>query len=239
MRIDREAMRTSARLLLGPTIVLLLAGSTFLRNSKDEDATASALERDPQGWTDLLAHAGPKLEGWVRGPVPPEGKLNPRTQWSLDASTGYLICEGNGGHEWLRWDRELSDFIFHVEWRFTAVPGKKGYNSGVYARNSADARIWHQAQTGDGSGGYLFGNTQVGGVVKRFNRSQRGRASRVKPAGEWNTFEITCRRKDMTLWVNGAITTRWQECEVPRGYVGLEAEGWRIEFRNVKVKTLE
>ncbi len=214
-------------------------GSTLLAGSTLDDAAKSALERDPEGWADLLAQAGPKLEGWVRGPVPSEGKLNPRSQWSLDASTGYLICEGDGGHEWLRWDRELSDFIFHVEWRFTPVPGKTGYNSGVYARNSADAKIWHQAQTGGGSGGYLFGNTRVDGVAKRFNRSERGRASRVKPAGEWNTFEITCRGKEMILWVNGAVTTRWQECEVPRGYVGLEAEGWRIEFRNVKVKTIE
>jgi hypothetical protein len=204
-----------------------------------DDAEASALARDPQGWTDLLAHAGPKLEGWVRGPLPSEAKLNPRSQWSLDPSTGYLICEGNGGHEWLRWDRELSDLIYHVEWRFTPVPGKNGYNSGIYARNSADAKIWHQAQTGDGSGGYIFGSTQIGGANKRFNRSERGRASRVKPAGEWNTFEITCRGQEMTLWVNGAVTTRWQECKVPRGFVGLEAEGWRIEFRNVKVKTIE
>jgi pimeloyl-ACP methyl ester carboxylesterase len=202
------------------------------------DEERSTLDRDPQGWVDLLAGAGPKLEGWVRGPVPAEGTLNPQTQWSLDESTGSLVCEGNRGHEWLRWDRELSDFIYHVEWRFTLVPGKKGYNSGVYARNSADAKIWHQAQTGDASGGYLFGNTLVGGVVKRFNLAQRGQPSRVKPAGEWNTFEITCKGKDMTLWVNGAVTSRWQECEIPRGYVGLEAEGWRIEFRNVKLKTL-
>jgi hypothetical protein len=27
-------------------------------------------------------------------------------------------------------------------------------------------------------------------------------AQRVKPAGEWNTFEITCKGKDVTLWVN-------------------------------------
>ncbi len=215
------------------------SGSTFLAAPTLDDAARSALERDPQGWTDLLAQAGSKLEGWVRGPLPAAAKLNPQSQWSFDAATGYLICEGNGGHEWLRWDRELGDLIFHVEWRFTPVPGKKGYNSGVYARNSADASIWHQAQTGDGSGGYIFGNTKVGDVVKRVNLSERGRASRVKPAGEWNTFEITCRGKEMTLWVNGAVTTQWHECEVPRGYVGLEAEGWRIVFRNVKVKTLK
>ena len=32
---------------------------------------------DPNGWTDLLAKAGPKLEGWARGPLPAQGKLVP------------------------------------------------------------------------------------------------------------------------------------------------------------------
>ena len=165
--------------------------------------------------------------------------MSARSQWSLDAATGHLICEGNGGHEWLRWDKELGDCIFHVEWRFTVVPGKKGYNSGVYARNSADATIYHQAQTGDASGGYLFGNTKVNGTAKRFNLSKQHPESRVKPAGEWNVFEITCRGKEMTLWVNGAVVNQWPDCEVPAGYVGLEAEGFRIEFRNAKVKSLD
>jgi hypothetical protein len=204
----------------------------------DEGETPSALERDPQGWTDLLAHAGTKLDGWTRLTVPPGGRLNPRSQWSLDAATSELVCEGNGGHEWLRWGQELADFIYHVEWRFTRVAGKRGYNSGVYARNTSDARIWHQAQTGDSSGGYLFGNTSVGGKIQRINLAKPQTPSRVKPAGEWNTFEITCEGKDMTLWVNGSVTSQWHECEVPKGFVGLEAEGFRIEFRNVELKPL-
>lgn len=56
--------------------------------------------------------------------------------------------------------------------------------------------------------------------------------------GEWNTFEIACKGKDVTLRVNGAITNPWEDCQVPRGYVGLEAEGYRIEFRNVTFKPL-
>ena len=219
------------------TLVFLL-GSVTLPVSADDETVPSALERDPQGWTDLLAKAGPKLEGWTRGPLPAQAKLRPASQWSLDSATGFLVCQGNGGHEWLRWDKELGDFIYHVEWRFTPVPGKKGYNSGIYARNSADARIYHQAQTGDGSGGYLFGTTETKGKATRFNLSKQQTASRVKAAGEWNTFEITCRGPEMTLWVNGAVTNRWHDCEVKNGYVGLEAEGWRIEFRNVKVKPL-
>jgi hypothetical protein len=203
-----------------------------------DEPALSALERAPEGWTDLVAKAGPQLKGWTRGPLPAQGKLRPASQWSLDASTGYLVCQGDGGHEWLRWDQELGDFIYHVEWRFTPLTGKKGYNSGVYARNSADARIYHQAQTGDQSGGYLFGTTETKGAPKRFNLSNQQTGSRVKPAGEWNTFEIRCQGQDVTLWVNGAVTNQWHDCEVKRGHVGLEAEGWRIEFRNVKVKPL-
>ena len=204
--------------------------------------TPSALESSPSGWTDLLATAGPELKGWTRLPIPPGGKPKSETasQWSLDPKTGSLICQGDGGHEWLRYDKEVGDTVFHVEWRFTPVDGKKGkYNSGLYSRNSADAKVWHQAQTGDASGGFLFGDTPVKDGLKRFNLAKQVSQPRVKPAGEWNTFEITCKGQQMALWVNGAVTCEFDACGLPRGYVGLEAEGYRIEFRNVLLKTLE
>ncbi|MDR3632470.1 MAG: DUF1080 domain-containing protein [Isosphaeraceae bacterium] len=201
-------------------------------------ARPMAVSAQEGGWTDLLAQAGPEMKQWTRVPIPAAGKLSAKSQWSLDPSTGYLVCEGNGGHEWLRWDGELSDFVYHVEWRFTPVAGKKGYNSGIYARNSADGGTWLQAQTGDGSGGFLFGETPVEGKPTRINLSKQVKGKPVKPAGEWNTFEIRCQGKDMVLAVNGEETCAWHDCNVPRGFVGLEAEGWRIEFRNVKVKRL-
>jgi hypothetical protein len=200
--------------------------------------TPGALERDPGGWTDLLAQGGPNLTGWTRGSIPSGKPLSVENQWSLDTRTGYLVCKGDGGHDWLRWDQEQTDFMYHVEWRFTPFEGKKGYNSGVYVRNSADAAVWIQAQTGDASGGFLFGDVPVDGKVTRVNLSKDVTDKRVKPAGEWNTFEITCKGKDISLWANGAVTCEWHDCPVTKGYVGLEAEGWRIEFRNVKVKPL-
>jgi hypothetical protein len=198
----------------------------------------SALEKDPKGWMDVLSEAGTELEGWKREPIPPGAELSERSQWSLDPKTGILVCQGDGGHEWLRLDQVLTDYIFHVEWRFTPVPGKKGYNSGVYVRNSSDGKMWHQAQCGDASGGYLFGETLAAYALKPFNLQKEMTGQRVKPAGEWNTYEITCKGRQVTLWVNGGVTNFWKGCPVPRGYIGLEAEGWRIEFRNVKVKLL-
>jgi hypothetical protein len=218
--------------ILSTLCVCLLFGSS--QNAE----SPSALERDPTGWTDLLASAGPELKGWTRAPIPATGKLSDKTQWSIDPATGYLVCNATGKHDWLRWDQELGDFIYHVEWRFVAIEGKKGYNSGVYVRNSADATIWHQAQTGDKSGGYLFGATLKDGKPARLNLASQVKNQRVKPAGEWNTYEITCTGKDVMLWTNGAETSAWHDCEVPKGYVGVEAEGFKIEFRNVKVKRL-
>ena len=73
-----------------------------------------------------------------------------------------ILCDGNGGHEWLRFNKELRNFTFHVKWRFTPVAGTAKYNSGVFFRNDADGNIWYQAQTSL-AGGYIFGAALVDG----------------------------------------------------------------------------
>src|SRR6266849_5495825 len=101
----------------------------------------SALETDPQGWVDILPQTD--LKGWYRVPVPPTGKLG-RDQWHVDGDKKLLICDGDGGHDMLLLDREIGDAIFHLEFCYTKIEGKKGYNSGAYVRNWKDGTIWHQ-----------------------------------------------------------------------------------------------
>jgi hypothetical protein len=203
--------------------------------------TPSALESDPTGWTDLLA--GGAVNGWTRLSLRPVGDLPAGdvaapSPWKFDAASGVLTCEGDrAGHEMFRSGPEFADFVLHVEWRFAKLDGTPPYNAGVYVRVSADGGIWHQAQAGPG-GGYLFGNTLVGGAPQRVSHRDAMRENRVKPAGEWNTYEIRAEGRTLSLSVNGAVTSVFPDCEVPRGHVGLEAEGYRIEFRNIKVKRL-
>ena len=194
--------------------------------------SASLLESEPAGWTSVQPR--PDLAGWTRGPWPATAALGPQ-QWSVEAASGNLVCDGKGEHEWLRYDREMGDAAFHVEWRFTPVEGAEKYNSGVLARTAADLSVWHQAQVGL-KGGFLFGATPVAGIVKRL--AQEPAAGRVRTAGEWNTYEIVARGRTLSLWVNGAVTSEIA-VDVPRGHFGLEAEGWRIEFRNLRVKRLD
>lgn len=199
--------------------------------------TPSALEADPQGWADILPPAD--LKGWYRVPVPPTGTLG-RQHWHVAAGERVLVCDGDGGHDMLLTEQQYGDAVFHFEFRYTKVEGKTGYNSGAYVRNSKDGAIWHQAQFGDANGGYLFGETpKAEGGKKFFSLSKQVTGPRVKPVGEWNTLEITARGQTLTLWVNGAVTCEFADCGAPRGQVGLEAEGYRIEFRNLKVKELK
>lgn len=214
----------------------LIAASSMLASAEGNPETKSALESDPQGWVDIFPTAD--LKGWFRVPVPPNGRLG-REQWHVDTDKKVLICDGDGGHDMLLFDKEIGDAIFHLEFCYTKIEGKTGYNSGAYVRNSRDGSFWHQAQFGDAKDGYLFGQTAVNGYGKKnFNLSRQVTDMRVKPAGEWNTLEITARGSVLTLWVNGAVTCHFDECNVERGYLGLEGEGYRIEFRNLKLKEL-
>ncbi len=196
--------------------------------------TPSKLESDSQGWEDIMPSSD--LKGWYRVPVPPTGRLG-REQWHVDATHKILICDGDGGHDMLLFNREIGDAVFHLEFCYTKIEGKTGYNSGAYVRNSRDGAIWHQAQFGDAKDGYLFGQTQgPDNQKKSFNLSKQVKDMRIKPAGEWNTLEITAVGKVLTLWVNGAVTCQFDNCGRDKGYVGLEGEGYRIEFRNLKIK---
>jgi hypothetical protein len=197
----------------------------------------AALEADARGWIDLLSDK--TLHDWTRISIPPSAPLKEVSPWMVDPSTGNLVCEGGkAGHEMLRHNREFSNFIFHVEFQFTKLEGDAKYNSGVFLRNNADGTVWHQAQVGSSSGGYIFGNTLVNGAPQRVNLRDQVKENRVKPAGEWNTFEVRAEGSKISLWVNGAVTSEFGQCEVLRGYVALEAEGYRIEFRNLKLKEL-
>lgn len=215
----------------------LLASLLVVAGAWAQETTPSALESNPKGWKDIMPSAD--LKGWSRVPVPPGAALG-KEQWRVDESGQVLLCEGDGGHDMLLCDREFGDAIFHFEFRYTKVEGATGYNSGAYVRNSEDGAIWHQAQFGDANGGYLFGETLgADGKKRSFSAQSEVKESRVKPAGEWNVMEIAAKDGELTLWVNGAVTCQVKDCGSPKGLVGLEGEGYRIEFRNLKVKKLK
>lgn len=191
------------------------------------------LEREPQGWTDIMP--GPNLQGWTRLPIFPDPSPAV-SQWKVQ--NGLLFCEGDKGHEWLRYDKPYGDFVLHVEFRYHKLEGNPRYNSGIFVRTTPDYDLWYQAQIGGGQGGWLFGYIMLDGIKRRFTMQDRISENRIKPAGEWNTIEITAVGSKVAVWANGATVCEYPWVTVNSGHIGLEAEGFPVEFRNLKVKTL-
>ena len=174
---------------------------------------------------------------WTRVAIPATDSLTSVQQWHIDAARGVIHCDGNGGHDWLRFNQELGNFDLSVKWRFVPKSGDVKYNSGVFFRSSEDGSTWHQAQT-KLDGGYLFGLTPRHGQLTKFNLSKEMVENRVKPAGQWNIYRIRCTGGHCTLAVNGKVVNS-VDLEVTKGYVGLEAEGAEIEFKSFHLKQMK
>lgn len=218
-----------------PTAVMFLL---FLAGMAIIPPGQSPTQAKTSGWINIMPDSS--FNHWTRVAIPPTRPLPKHSQWSVDAATHTVICAGNGGHEWLRYNRELGNFLLHVEWRLTQKPGAKNYNSGVFVRNSREGLIWYQAQVGSASGGYWFGNDKpTTKLTISFNLHSEMTSHPVKPAGQWNTYDIRCQGPKLILKVNGVKTSEYDHCKNLKGYLGLEAEGSRIEFRDIRIKMLK
>jgi hypothetical protein len=177
------------------------------------------------------------LKGWTRIPIPPVDGLKSKLQWRVDAAEHTLVCAGDGGHEWLRYDQELGDFVLQVDFRYTPRgPEERRYNSGIGVRLSKYGELWIQAQAG--LTGYLFGANFTEGAIKSFNMSKDGKTAQLKPAGEWNHYEVRVQADRITLSINGQLVNELTGVGLRRGYIALEAEGYEIAFKNLKLQPL-
>jgi Domain of Unknown Function (DUF1080) len=189
----------------------------------------------PAQSVDLLP--GESLKGWTRIPIPATDGLKPKLQWRVDSAQKTLICTGDGQHEWLRSDQVFGDYLLEVDFRFTPKGPDVKYNSGIGIRLSPWGELWTQAQTGP-TGGYLFGVNLVEGALKGFNLMKEMKENRIKPAGEWNHYEIRVQGDKVTLSVNGAAVSEIPGLALRKGHVGFEGEGHEIAFRNIKLTVL-
>jgi hypothetical protein len=183
---------------------------------------------------------GKNLAGWKRVAILPDTKLADKNPWSIDAAGKVLVCDGVGIKEMLLYDKQLGDGVFHVEWRFRKAADDPIYNSGIYVRTAGDSSSWYQVQVAHNKKppfmGDLFG-IPPGGKQEIFATGLGPK--HVKGPGEWNRYEITCKGKTINVSINGVKTLTWNDCPVPRGHVGLQAEFFYIEFKNLKFQELK
>jgi hypothetical protein len=60
----------------------------------------------------------------------------------------------------------------------------------------------------------------------------------VRPAGAWNHYDVRAVDGEVRLWVNGEEVNGGTQCTPATGYLALEAEGARVEFRDMRLREL-
>jgi hypothetical protein len=106
---------------------------------------------------------------------------------------------------YLRTKKEYSDYHLHVEWRYPENPT----NSGIFLHTTGPD-IW---------------------TVNHFQGQLN--ESNEKQAGEWNSYDISCKGSTIELRVNGLLQNVAANCSQSFGNIGLQAEGSKIQFRNL------
>ena len=202
-------------------------------------ALASPLVAQEEGFTPLFN--GRDLSGWVNVNGAPE-------TWTV--REGLLHCDGvpTGA---LRTEKQYENFVLELEWRHLTPGG----NAGVFiwaGPLSAPGQPFLRAievQVLDHAYGRSDWFTTHGDVFPIHGSSmepcgrhngQRSFPSeeRSKGSPEWNHYRITCQDGTLRLAVNGKDVSGGANCNWRKGYLALESEGGKVDWRNLRIREL-
>lgn len=186
---------------------------------------------------------GKNLDGWIV--FVKDSTVNPKQFFYVNDGMIETIGTPMG---YLRTIKEYSDYKLHVEWRYPEKPT----NSGIFLHINGPDLIWpnhFQAQLKfENAGDFLVHGS---GMVATLNDSiytsttdpkkptiQKIHPSNEKPAGDWNSYDITCIGNTIELRVNGLLQNIATHCNASKGSIGLQAEGSKIQFRNLWIEPI-
>ncbi len=186
---------------------------------------------------------GKNLDGWTI--FVGNDSIQPGTFFYANDGMIETVGVPNG---YLRTVKEYENYHLHLEWRYPEKPT----NSGVFLHTTGPDKIWvshYQAQLKhENAGDFIVhgvGNSatirdtvyisteEVKPLIPKLDPSNE------KPAGEWNSYDITCNGNIIELRVNGLLQNVATNCTFSRGGIGLQAEGSKIQFRNLWVKHIQ
>lgn len=182
---------------------------------------APALERtQPSGWDEEIDLLADGLDGW-------HSRVPDRNGWRIE--DGELINSPPSSD--LITDAGFTDFTLHVE---TNVP--EGGNSGIYLRGRYEVQVLDDA-------GNEPWNRGMGGIYGQVAPTVQP----ARPAGEWQSFDITLVGRRVTVVLNGV--TMIDNAEIPGitggaldshegepGPLMLQGDHGGIRFRNVRIR---
>jgi hypothetical protein len=186
---------------------------------------------------------GENLDNWIIHVEDPS--IQPEEFFYVNDGMIETVGVPNG---YLRTKKEYENYHLHVEWRYPDEPT----NSGVFVHTSGPDLLWPAHYQGQlkykNAGDFIVHGVGETATIRDtvYTSSEDSKPvipkehqTNEKEAGEWNSYDIICRGNTVELIVNGLPQNTATECSLTRGNIGLQAEGSRIQFRNLWVKPLD
>ncbi len=184
---------------------------------------------------------GTNLDGWINVNCAP-------STWTV--KEGLIHCTGvpTGA---LRTEKQYENFILELEWRHLVPGGNAGLfvwsesisAPGVPFLKAIEVQILDHAYgksdwfTTHGDIFPIHGSTMIPDAPNRGSRSFPNEM-RSKASPEWNHYRVTCIDGIIKLAVNGKVVSGGKDCVYRKGYIALESEGGKVDYRNIRIKTL-
>ena len=190
-----------------------------------------AASQSPDAFTAIFD--GETLDGWIVE----EGA-------SATAVDGALrVSEPEG---WVRFERELSDFVLDLEFRLVT----DGADSGVFVRaGTADTfgRGWpsgsYQVQLRDMHQPSRFlplGQVYRHGLPDGETAYDEGPVQDLyRGSGEWHHLRVAVTGSGMAVALDGEEITRAEDLTSSSGYIGFQAETGIVEYRSIRLREMD
>jgi cell division septation protein DedD len=148
--------------------------------------------------------------------------------WQVKDEGTLLICTGKP-KGYLRTVKAYADYRLTFEFRYPMDPNG---NSGVLLHGDGKDKIWP-----DGVQIQLHRPT-AGSILPSGNRKTRFRvmAGLELLPKTWNRCEVEVRQDRVEVTINGLSVGPLQYCDPARGFIGLQAEGSEVHFRNLMLQ---
>jgi hypothetical protein len=155
--------------------------------------------------------------------------------WHVEADAKFSVEGGVlkmvGGMGWLRSSFDYEDFALHIEYRAMSQDPK--FDSGIFFRATREPRKAGSPFPAANQVNLLAG--QEGFLVANPNGKH---GAKVNPPGEWNALDLTVVGSRAELLVNGQKAWAVEDLKPGRGFLGLQAEKFPFEFRNIRVREI-
>lgn len=150
---------------------------------------------------------------------------------------------------YIRTKESYSNYKLHLEWRWVNEASNSGVLLHVQGKDMifphcVEAQLW-DGRAGDfvlmGKGAAITVKDSTYTVLsedKRYLVISKFEESSEKPAGEWNSYDITSLDGIIELSVNGILQNLGTGSTLTEGNIALQSEGAPMQFRNIYLQPL-